>query len=199
MRAARHRALAGGNGVVDGLDVVAGGVEHVGAVVAPVVLGPRPRCSVVAPSRLECRGVEGVDRLPAGGGEGEVDPGDGPLARVQDEPPALPASEGQETVALELKAEAQRSQGRLVEPSAGRQVSRPQGDVVYHRLAGHSLSFRRCSSPSTCHVLYGASYSGGGRSYWRNPRCVRLLHLLVGVGEGPTPPATLAVTDTVEQ
>jgi hypothetical protein len=139
---------------MDSLDVVAVRVQHVGAVVSSVVLGPRTRCAVIAPSRLQRRGVEGVDRLPAGGGEGEVDPGDGPLARVQDEPPALPASEGQETVALELKAEAQRSQGRLVEPSAGRQVSRPQGDVVYHRLDGHGHSFRPSRPALVRHQAY---------------------------------------------
>ena len=68
--------------MVDRLDVVAVGVEHVGAVVACVVLGPRPRSAVVAPARLQRRGVETVHGLPAGSGEGDMDPSDGPLARV---------------------------------------------------------------------------------------------------------------------
>jgi hypothetical protein len=106
--------------VVDGLDVVAVGVEHVGAVVASVVLGSQPRRTVVAPSRLQRRGVETVHGLPAGSGEGYVEPGDGPLACVDDKPPALPASEGYEALVLEFQAETQGSQSRLVEPPAGR-------------------------------------------------------------------------------
>ena len=126
--------------MVDGLDIVAVGVEHVGAVVAFVVLGPQPRRAVIAPSCLQRRGVETVHGLPAGSGEGDVEPGDGPLACVDDEPPALPASEGQEALVLELQAETQGSQGRLVEPPAGRQVPHPQGDVVYRRFVGGGLS-----------------------------------------------------------
>ena len=130
------RALPGGNGVVDGLDVVAVGVEHVGAVVAFVVLGSQPRRAVIMPSRFQSRGVETVHGHPAGSGEGDVEPGDGPLACVENEPPALPASEGYEALMLELQAETQRSQSCLVEPPAGRQVPRPQGDVVNRRPAG---------------------------------------------------------------
>jgi hypothetical protein len=70
--------------VVDGLDVVAIRVERVGAVVAFVVLGPQPRRAVIAPSRLQRRGVEMVHGLTAGSGEGDVEPGDGPLACVDD-------------------------------------------------------------------------------------------------------------------
>jgi hypothetical protein len=80
--------------VVYRLDVVAVGVENVGAVVAFVVLGAKPRTSVIVPSCLQRRGVETVHGFPAGSGEGDVEPGDGPLACVDDEPPALPASEG---------------------------------------------------------------------------------------------------------
>jgi hypothetical protein len=94
--------------VVDGLDVVAIGVEHVGAVVAFVVLGPHPRPAIIVSSRFQRRGVETVHGLPGGSGEGDVDPGDGPLACVDDKPPALSASEGQEALALELEAETQR-------------------------------------------------------------------------------------------
>ena len=43
--------------MVDRLDVVAVGDEPVGAVVAFVVLGPKPRRAVVAPSCLQRRGV----------------------------------------------------------------------------------------------------------------------------------------------
>jgi hypothetical protein len=114
--------------VVDGLDVVAIGVEHVGAVVAFVVLGPRPGRTVVAPTRFQRRGVETVHGLPGGSGEGDVDPGDGPLACVDDKPPALSASEGQDALTLELEAETQRGQSCLVEPPAGQQVPRSQGD-----------------------------------------------------------------------
>ena len=41
---------------------------------------------------------------------------------------------------LELQAETQGRQGRLVEPPAGRQVPHPQGDVVYRRFVGGGLS-----------------------------------------------------------
>src|SRR5215207_6306422 len=92
-------------GVVDGLDVVAVGVGHLGAVVAFVLFGSKPRRAVIAPSCLQRRGVETVHGLPAGSGERDVEPGDGPLACVDDEPPTLPASEGQEALVLELQAE----------------------------------------------------------------------------------------------
>src|SRR5918999_1915218 len=126
---------------MDRLNVVAVRVEYVGAVVAFVVLGSKPRRAVISPSCLQRRGVETVHGLPAGSGECDVEPGDGPLACVDDEPPALPASEGYEALVLELQAETQGSQSRLVEPPAGRQVPRPQGDVVYRRsVGGESLS-----------------------------------------------------------
>src|ERR671910_1838410 len=128
------------NSVLDRLDVVAVGVEHVGAVVAFVVLGSQPRRAVIAPSCLQRGGVETVHGLPAGSGESDMEPGDGPLACVDDEPPALPASEGYQALVLELQAEAQGSQGRLVEPPAGQQIPHPQGDVVYRRPAGGGLS-----------------------------------------------------------
>jgi hypothetical protein len=60
------RTLFGQEGA--GLDVVAVGVEHVGAVVAFVVLGSQPRRAVIAPSFLQRRGVETVHGLPAGSG-----------------------------------------------------------------------------------------------------------------------------------
>src|SRR5215218_10847195 len=93
------------NGVVDGLDVVAIGVEHVGAVVAFVVLGSQPRRAVIAPSRLQRRDVETVHGLPAGSGERDVEPGDGPLACVDDKLPALSAPEGYEALVLKLQVE----------------------------------------------------------------------------------------------
>src|SRR5919107_2379425 len=131
------------NSVLDRLDVVAVGVEHVGAVVAFVVLGSKPRRAVIAPSCLQRRGVETVHGLPAGSGECDVEPGDGPLACVDDEPPALPASEGYEALVLELQAEPQGSQGRLVEPPAGQQVPHPQGD--FRPLCPRPFS-TRCST-----------------------------------------------------
>jgi hypothetical protein len=91
--------------VVDRLDVVVIRVEHVGAVVAFVVLGPQPRPAVIVSSRLQRRSVETVHGLPGGSGEGDMDPGDGSLACVDDKPPALPASEGYEALVLELQAE----------------------------------------------------------------------------------------------
>jgi hypothetical protein len=112
--------LSGGDGVVDHLDVVAIRVEHVGAVVACVILGPQPRRAVIAPSRLQRSGVEAVHGLPAGSGKGDVEPGDGPLACVDDKPSALPASEGYDALVLELQGETQGSQSCLVEPPAGR-------------------------------------------------------------------------------
>jgi hypothetical protein len=98
-----------------------------------VVLGPQPRRAVIASSRLQRSGVEAVHGLPVGSGEGDVGPGEWPLACVNNEPPALPAPEGQEALVLELQAEIQGSQGCLVELPAGRQVPRPQGDVVRRR------------------------------------------------------------------
>jgi hypothetical protein len=76
-----------------------------------VVLGPQPRRAVILPARLQRRGVESVHGLPAGSGEGDVDPRAGPLACEDDEPPALPAPESEEALALELRAETQWGQG----------------------------------------------------------------------------------------
>jgi hypothetical protein len=45
-----------------------------------VVLGSQPRRAVIAPSCLQRRGVETVHGLPAGSGESDMEPGDGPLA-----------------------------------------------------------------------------------------------------------------------
>ena len=101
-------------------------------------VGPRP--AVIAPSRLQRRGVETVHGLPAGSGEGDVEPGDDPLACVDDKPSALPASEGYEALVLELQAETQGSQSCFVESPAGRQIPGPQGDVVYRRSANGGLS-----------------------------------------------------------
>src|SRR5262245_21244663 len=46
----------------DGLDVVAGGIEHVGGVVVGVVVRAQSRLAVVAAPRLQGGGVELVDR-----------------------------------------------------------------------------------------------------------------------------------------
>jgi hypothetical protein len=103
--------------VVDRFYVVSVGVEHVGAVVACVVLGPQPWRAVIAPVRLQRRGVEAVHGLPAGSGEGDVEPGDGPLTRVDEKPPTLPAAEGQEALVLELQAEAPEDPASIRQPN----------------------------------------------------------------------------------
>ena len=59
--------------VADRLDVVAVGVEHVGAVVVRVVDLAHARPAVVGGARRERRGVERVDRLTARDGERDVE------------------------------------------------------------------------------------------------------------------------------
>ena len=63
--------------MADRLDVVSVGVEHVGRVVVRVVLGPNARRAVVAPSRVEGRRVEGVDRRTVVALESDVGAADG--------------------------------------------------------------------------------------------------------------------------
>ena len=59
--------------MADGLDVVAVGVEHVGAVVGRVVDLADAGGAVVGAAGLEGGGVEGVDRRAIGRREGDVE------------------------------------------------------------------------------------------------------------------------------
>ena len=59
--------------VADRLDVVAVGIEHEGAVVVGVVVGPEARCAVVAAADGERGGMKPVDDGPVVGGERDVD------------------------------------------------------------------------------------------------------------------------------
>ena len=72
----RDRQMGSGRLVADGLDVVAVGVEHVGAVVVRVVDLAHAGGAVVGAAGLERGGVEGVDGGAVGRLEGDVDLGD---------------------------------------------------------------------------------------------------------------------------
>src|ERR687897_393915 len=146
------------NSVVDGLDVVAVGVEHVGAVVALVVLGSQPRRAVIAPSCLQLRGGRLVE--PEGGvlivaAEREASEGLLPwlvgaaLERLV--APVHPTRDrrGRDPVAASgrpgLNPPAEQS---AVEGAGGRRI-----DDTYlkkRQLTGHGLSFRRCFRLSAC-------------------------------------------------
>ena len=54
------------------LDVIAVRVEDEGGVVVRVVFGPETRLSIVTAAGRQGRAVKGVDRIPVGGGEGDV-------------------------------------------------------------------------------------------------------------------------------
>src|SRR5262249_13379413 len=79
-----YPTLRGSTIVEHGLDVVAVGIEHVGSVVARVVLRPQSGWAVVPAAGGERSLVEGIHGRSVGSGEGEVDRGGGPARRNGD-------------------------------------------------------------------------------------------------------------------
>ena len=59
--------------MADGLDIVAVGVEHEGAVVIRVIMRAQSWRSVVLPARGDRGRVKGIDSGAGGGGEGDMD------------------------------------------------------------------------------------------------------------------------------
>ena len=72
--------------LIDEFEAVAVGVEHVGGVVAGVVVQARPRCAVVGGSGGDGGGVGGIDLGGAVGDEADVRGAafDGPAAQPED-------------------------------------------------------------------------------------------------------------------
>ena len=78
--------LTTGRAVADGLDVVAVGIEHEGAVVAGVVDRAQAGGAVVPAAGGQSRGVEGVDEVVRAGAEAEVEAArGGPAAGLEPE------------------------------------------------------------------------------------------------------------------
>ena len=67
-----------------GLDIVAVGVEHEGAVIVGVIMGAQARRPVVLGAGGESGAIEGVDRLSGLGGESDVDMAAGERGRLAD-------------------------------------------------------------------------------------------------------------------
>jgi hypothetical protein len=112
--------------VVDGLDVVAVGVEDERAVVARRVVGADARPAVVGAARGERRRVEGVDLRAGVGGERDVATGRGRVAGGEDEViEVVGAERGPVRVLapLRLLDEPQRRERRQVEAPAGGPVA----------------------------------------------------------------------------
>ena len=122
-----HRA------VVDGLDVVAVGVEHEGAVVVLVVVRARARRAVVRAAGGEGGGVEGLDLLLGVDPEGDMAArrrrvrGCDPQVRPRD------AHADHARRRLQHHAVAERLERPLIEGAAGGRVGGEELDVVDHR------------------------------------------------------------------
>ena len=123
--------------VADGLDVVAVGVEDEGAVVAGVVDRARAGCAVVGAAGRQRGGVEGVDGLAVGCGEGELGAADCGTAAGVDPEVGLGAvlalaAEADRALELHHAADPERRQRRFVEGLAARVVADLDPDVVEH-------------------------------------------------------------------
>jgi hypothetical protein len=110
--------------VVNGLDVVAVRIEHEGGEIARAV-GALARPAVVAAAGGERRFVEGADRRPVGGPEGEVHPAHGAVRTVDEQ---LIRGEMVRLVRRQLPPE--RPEGGAVEAAARLQVGDAEVKVV---------------------------------------------------------------------
>src|SRR5438105_12140194 len=116
----------------DRFQVVAVRVEHEGAVVLLVVLGPRPGRSVVPGARRQGSGVEGADGGAIACAEGEVG-GSVRSGCLGDPEVGLAAgAEAEEGAVHDGDRIAERSQRRLVECAAAGEVAHAHGEVVDH-------------------------------------------------------------------
>src|SRR5690606_25378999 len=73
------RRGSGAGDVADRFDVVAVGVQHEGAVVIGMIMGPQARCAVVAAARGKSFAMEGIDQCARGNRERDMRAA-GPLA-----------------------------------------------------------------------------------------------------------------------
>ena len=128
-------------GVADGLDVVAVGVEHEGAVVVGVVDLAHARPAVVRRAGLERGGVEGIDGLTILGRERHVHAAVGPPIALGDpEEGELAAKSPHVRSRLHHQLHPEWREGLLVEGLAALVVAHIQTDVVESRFHGTSLS-----------------------------------------------------------
>ena len=118
--------------VVDGLDVVAVGVEGERAVVVLVVDRARPGRAVVGPARRERRGVEALDLLLAVGAEADVARRRRAAGRLEPEVRPVGAHADHAGRGLEQHAVAERLERLLVERAARRRVGDLELEVVDH-------------------------------------------------------------------
>ena len=139
-----HRA------VVDGLDVVAVGVEDEGAVVVLVVVRARARLAVVGPARGERGGVEGATSCSESTRKARWQASAGPR-RARSRSPAACAHADHAGRRLQHHAVAERLQRLLVERAAGGRVGREELDVIDHgaALPAHARPRRGCRRART--------------------------------------------------
>ena len=113
---------------MNGLDVVAVGIEHVRRVIAGVISGAKAGGSVVTSAGTDRGGVEGVDRCPVSGGKREVQRWAW-LSLGDPQVLAAPGPEAKSSTGLDLAA-APRCERGDVEASTHGEIRDVESDVV---------------------------------------------------------------------
>jgi hypothetical protein len=126
--------------VVDGLEVIAVGVNHEGGVIGGVVFDAEPGSAVIAAAGGKGGGVEGAHRGLVGGGEGDMDrAGGGAMGGDPEEGLAVGAVADALRFALVREAhdpaDAERCQRSVVEGERALQIRNGYADVVEHDVA----------------------------------------------------------------
>ena len=130
--------------MVDGLNVVAVGIEHERAVIALRALRPRAWRSVVPSPGGQRRGIEGVDLLTPIGGKRDVDGRSGAVSLGDREVVGLLEAEGNLAGSVPPRSDlrkAERRQRPRIEVAAAREVTHTDADMVNHDpTSGHAAN-----------------------------------------------------------